>query len=267
VYTYVEVKKNGRTKLYRVKINKGRRTVEFQTVAEEGAFKTASAASTCDDPTLPGCEEYQEDPSSGGGTGGGSGTGILTGELEIDGTVADTVDTGEPWDPAYSTAGWDGTAYHCARRIEDMHFHWKNHYFQTEGDSYYMGRLPSSVAGVVKGRYVLPNGPWLSTDGLARIWSGTVDASCYFEYTSFAGIMLIEYGAIVVYRFNGDYEELGSDANFASNQGGEYGGTVYSSLDALRTGDPEAYAVVKSYLDSGTCSGGWVIVIDGVRVC
>src|SRR3954454_12563758 len=43
-YSYVEVKKNGRTKLYRVKIDKGRRTLEFQTVAEEGAYTTASAS-------------------------------------------------------------------------------------------------------------------------------------------------------------------------------------------------------------------------------
>ena len=70
-----------------------------------------------------------------------------------------------------------------------------------------------------------------------------------------------------MYKFNGDYEELGSDANFASNEGGEYGGQVYHSLNELQSGDPDAYAVVKAWLDTAVCSGGWVIVIDGVRVC
>jgi hypothetical protein len=85
--------------------------------------------------------------------------------------------------------------------------------------------------------------------------------------TTYAGILLVEYGAIVVYKFSGDYEELGTDANFASNDGGQYGGTVYYSLGALQSGDPEAYAIVKNYLDTGACTDGWVIVIDGVRVC
>lgn len=265
VYTYVEVKKNGRTKLYRVKINKGHRSIEFQTVAEEGMYTTNSVGSTCDDPSMPGCETNPEDP--GDSTGGTTGTGILTGELEIDGTVTDTIETDQPWDQSFSTAGWDGTQYHCASRVDDVHFHWKNHYFETEGESVYMGRVPSRTAGVVKGRYLLPQGPWLSTDGRARIWSGTVEANCYFEYTTFAGILLVEYGAIVVYRFSGDYEELGSDANFASNDGGQYGGMVYYSLEQLRSGDPEAYGVVKAWLDTGACTDGWVIVIDGERVC
>ncbi|HEX6750861.1 MAG TPA: hypothetical protein VF092_26475 [Longimicrobium sp.] len=257
-YTYIEVKKNGRAKLYRVKIKRGTRSIEFETVAEE-TNTTSSVGSTCDDPTLPGCETNPEDPS-------GS-TGIITGELDIDGIVTDTVDTGLPWNPSYSSAGWDGTGFHCKSTIDGMHFNWKNHYFETEGESQYMGRIPSSIAGVVKGRYSLPNGPWLSTDGRARIWSGTVDANCYFEYAQ-SGFFLIEAGFIVVYRFNGDYEELGSDATFASHEGGsEYGGEVYHSLDALRSGDPAAYAVVRSYLDTGNCTEGWVIVIDGVRVC
>jgi hypothetical protein len=65
----------------------------------------------------------------------------------------------------------------------------------------------------------------------------------------------------------GTTEQLGSDANFASHEGGQYGGEVYYSLEALRGGDPEAYAVVKTYLDTGACTDGWVIVIDGERVC
>jgi uncharacterized protein YdbL (DUF1318 family) len=266
VYTYVEVKKNGRTKRYRVKINSGRRTAEFQSVAEEGPYPTSSVVSACDDPTLPGCETNPEDPSIEGSS-GSTGTGILTGELDIDGTVTDSVETDQPWDPSYSTAGWDGTRFHCKRSISGIHFSWKSHYFETQGESYLIGQIPSSIAGVVKGRYALPQGPWLSTDGGARIWSGTVDANCYFEYTTVAGIFLVEYGGAVVYRFDGEYEELGSNANFASNQDGQYGGTVYNSLGALQKGDPEAYAVVKAYLDSGTCTDGWVIVIDGVRVC
>lgn len=206
-------------------------------------------------------------PETDGGDTGGGGTGILTGELEIDGTVTDTIETDQPWDPSYSTAGWDGTAYHCASRVDDVHFSWKNHYFETNGESYLIGRLPSGIAGVVKGRYWLPQGPWLSTDGRARIWSGTVDANCYFQYTTFAGIMLVEYGVIVVYRFNGDYEEFGDHGSFASSGGGQYGGDMYYDLDDLRGGDPDAYDAVKTWLETGKCTVGWVIFVDGVRVC
>jgi len=202
-----------------------------------------------------------------GGSTGGGGTGILTGELEIDGTVADTIETDQAWDPSYSTAGWDATAYHCASRVSDVHFHWKSHYFETDGESDLIGRLPSNVAGVVKGRYLLPQGPWLSTDGRARIWSGTVDANCYFQYTTFAGIMLVEYGVMVVYRFNGDYEEFGDNGSFASNGSGQYGGDMYYDLDDLRSSDPGAYDAVKTWLETGKCTVGWVIFVDGVRVC
>jgi hypothetical protein len=191
-YTYLQVKKNGRTKLYRVNINRGRKSIELQTLAEE--YTTSSVGSTCDDPTLPGCENNPEDPG-----GGSTGTGILTGELEIDGTTTDTIETGQPWDPSYSTAGWDETGFHCASRVRNVHFHWNGHYFETEGESQFIARIPSRTAGVVKGRYLLPNGPWLSTDGRARIWSGTVDANCYFVYTTVYGILLIETGAIAVY--------------------------------------------------------------------
>lgn len=262
--TYVEVKRNGKTKLYRVKINKGRRSIEFETVAEEGTFTTSSAGSTCDDPDMPGCESNPEEP--GGGSTGGTYM-IQTGELDIEGEVHDTVDTGEQWDPSYSEAGWDGTRWHCPRRIDDVHFNWKGHYFETEGESYFVGQVPSSTAGVVKGRFLLPNGPWLSKDGKARIWSGTVDANCYFQYTVAFGILLVEYGYIAVYKFNGDYEEFSNNVHFASNAGGEYGGPVYRSLEELRIADPEAYGVVKAWLDTATCTAGWVIIVDGERVC
>ena len=104
-------------------------------------------------------------------------------------------------------------------------------------------------------------------DGRARIWSGTVDANCYFEYNTFAGIMLVEYGAIVTYRFNGDFEEFGDNGNFASNGGGQYGGDMYYDLDDLRSGDPDAYNAVKTWMETGKCTVGWVIFVDGVRVC
>ncbi|HEX8245035.1 MAG TPA: hypothetical protein VF541_16110 [Longimicrobium sp.] len=244
-----------------MKINHGKKSLELQTLAEE--YTTNAVESTCDDPALPGCESNPEYTPR-----GSPGTGILTGELEIDGTTTDTIETGQPWDPSYSTAGWDGTELHCASRVDDVHFHWKGHYFQTEGESQYIARIPSRTTGVVKGRYLLPNGPWLSTDGRARIWSGTVDADCYFRYQVVYGILLMEYGSIWTYKFNGDYEELGSDANFASNhESGQYGGQVYYSLVELQMWDPEAYAVVKTYAETGTCTDGWVIVIDGVRVC
>ena len=261
-YSYIEAKKNGHTRLYRMKVNRGHRSIQLETVAEEGVYTTSSVGSACDDPTLPGCDSDPEAP--GGGT-----SGIITGELDIDGTVTDTVETGQQWDPSYSTAGWDGSEFHCAGRVDDVHFHWKNHYFETEGESYLMGRLPSSTAGVVKGRYVLPPGPWLSTDGRARIWSGTIDANCYFQYTTFAGLMLVEYGAIATYRFNGDYEEFSGGPSFAANEGSQsgYGGEMYYSLAELQMRDPEAYAVVNAYAETGTCTDGWVIVIDGVRVC
>ena len=259
---YFEVKKNGRTKLYRMRVNKATRTMDLRTIVEESDFSTSSDPLTCDDFTGSGCEN-PGDP----GSGGTSGTGVVNGELEIDGINADTVELDVPWEASYSTTGWDGSPYHCPGRDEDTHFHWKDHYFETEGISHFMGYLPSSVAGVVKGRYLLTQGPWLSTDGRARIWSGTVDANCYYEYTTWATILLVEYGSIVTYKFSGDYEEFGSGTTFASQNGGQYGGTVYTSLDEVRGGDPAAYEALQAWLEDGTCSDGWVIIVDGKRVC
>ncbi|HEX8903691.1 MAG TPA: hypothetical protein VF771_02475 [Longimicrobiaceae bacterium] len=253
IYTFAEVKQNGHSKVYRTKVNRARRLIEFETVAEEGINTTTSVQPACDETVLDGCDSNPD-----GGTGG-----IIYGELDIDGTVTDTIET--PWDPSYSTAGEDGTEYHCASRVDDVHFHWKNHYFETEGESELLGYLPSNVAGVVKGRYWLPPGPWLSTDGRARIWSGTVDANCMFRYTLAFGIALIEYGSIWTYKFNGDYEELGFDASFASTTGGD--ATVFYSLAELRDADYDAYLAVKRWLELGECTEGWVIVIDGERVC
>ena len=79
--------------------------------------------------------------------------------------------------------------------------------------------------------------------------------------------MLVEAGYIAVYKFNGDYEEFSNGGSFASNGSGQYGGQVYYSLAQLQVSDPEAYGVLKGWLDTGVCTDGWVIVIDGQRVC
>jgi hypothetical protein len=42
---------------------------------------------------------------------------------------------------------------------------------------------------------------------------------------------------------------------------------MYYDLDDLRDGDPDAYDAVKTWMETGKCTVGWVIFVDGVRVC
>jgi hypothetical protein len=242
---------HGHAQTYRLSVDHSRKTLDFLSV-------NSPELTTCDDPTLPGCTPPDD------GAGGGGGTGVLTGDLELTGEDSVFADLSSQ-NLSADLAAAEGP-FHCPGRVDDPHFEWKGHHFQVEGEA---PRIPANIpqtSGIPKGRYLLPPGPWLSDDGRARIWSGTIDGTCFVFYTLWAGVITTEEGAMSWYGFHGDYEKIGDNASFASN-GGQYGGVVYYSLSELQSGDPEAYKVIMAYINDGTCTDGWVIVIDGERKC
>lgn len=242
---------HGHAQTYRLSVDDSGKSMKLVTVE-------STPVRTCDD--LTSADGCTGSGSTGSGTGGG--TGILTGDLELTGTDSVYADlSSENLSADLAAAG----PYHCPGRVDDPHFEWKGHHFQVEGVAERITYLPQ-ISGLPKGRYLLPPGPWLSDDGRARIWSGTIDGTCFVQYYSWYGIITIEAGSMGWYAFHGDYEEIGDEASFASN-GGEYGGVVYYSLSDLQAGDPEAYKVIMTYINDGTCTDGWVVVIDGDRVC
>ena len=47
-----------------------------------------------------------------------------------------------------------------------------------------------------------------------------------------------------------------------------FGGTLtWTPGGHVSTGDSDVDAVINKWLDTGQCTDGWVIVVDGVRVC
>jgi hypothetical protein len=152
--------------------------------------------------------------------------------------------------------------YFCPLYVDDPHFEWRGHHFEIDGRVQKIADLPMT-SGIPKGRYLLPPGPWLSDDGKARIWSGTIDGTCFVRDHRVLGIRITE-GYMGWYKFTGDADD-GSTGAGGSGTGGtwvSYGGG--GGGDYI---DSEAAHVFKVYVEEGTCTSGWVIIVDGIRVC
>jgi hypothetical protein len=246
--TYTAVTKNGKRKVYRVRVDRARKAVELRTVSNVASYE----------PAIDNCPAGDVDctPFGGGGDPWASGSG----ELEISGTDSARIIVEQPFDAALSAeyGGWI-----CPPWKEDAHFEWKGHHFQTEGMARLIRRLPSAI-GVPKGEYLLPPGPWTSDDGRARIWSGTLHGTCWVRQESALGGLITVYaGFIGWYRFVGDYQELPEDVPGGGSSGGGGGGGEGN----VETGDEEADRVIEEWLRTGECTPGWAIIVDGERVC
>lgn len=66
------------------------------------------------------------------------------------------------------------------------------------------------------------------------------------------------------YKFTGDGDD-GSDAGGSGGSGGTW--VSYGGGGGGGYIDPEAADVFERYIEEGTCTTGWVIIVDGVRVC
>lgn len=231
--------KEAKIKRYRVKVDHKRKVIEAET-----EYVTAS---TIDPP------ENCLEPDGCAGT-----SYIYSGEFDVSGETYDSTSTGQPWDPAYAEMGEEGTRWHCKQTVDGIKFTHKQYAFVAEGDATYIGPAPSRSWGVVKGRYQLPAGPHLSSDGRAEVLSGVVEGLCYFEWRQL-GPFLIEGGFFAAVKFIGQWRELPKDV--------PGGGTGGSGSEGGGGGDSDAIEVFLNFLDTGLCTPGWVIVIDGVRHC
>lgn len=245
---YIKTKKNGKQKYYRAKVNLEKKTIELQTTSgpSDNCQVDDPDCEPCLDPTI-NCElmhAVDED---------------ITGDNGITNKFGEQADQSLPdYNPDVAPSFGP---YHCPRYVDDPHFTWRGHHFQVDGVAQYMGALPSS-SGIPKGRYLLPNGPWLSDDGKARIWSGTIDGSCFVIYEKWLGFFLVERGSIGWYKFNGDFEDIsGAAPGGGSTEWASYGSGETQKLPS------DAKQALDTYLATGECTPGWVIIVDNARVC
>ena len=177
--------KDAKVKRYRLKVNHKRKMIEAET--EFVTSSTIIPSENCLEPD--GCADVSI---------------IYSGEFDVSGETSDSTNTGEPWDPVYAEMGEEGTRWHCKQTVDDIKFTHKEYAFVAEGDATYIGPAPSRSWGVVKGKYQLPRGPHLSTNGRAEVISGVVEGLCYFEWTQL-GPFLIEGGFFASTKFIGQW--------------------------------------------------------------
>lgn len=141
---------------------------------------------------------------------------------------------------------------------------WRNHDFIIWGDWIRQKVIRSWPWG--EAEYAIPMGPHQSRDGKATIYNGVAKGSCYGYYSLYTR------------EFNGIIRMTwlrGEATEHASTENG-YGGGSFTADDGFRsgtyrdgvsTGDSEADQVLNDFLTTGECTPGWVIIVDGVRVC
>ena len=229
---------------YRVRVDRSRHTLELQSAGAMTMDPSCSpTALICDDGTTPECDASQNS------------CGWIA-LLEISG---ETAVSGTSLESGYDLSGGEYGPYYCPAYVDDPHFVWKGKHFQIEGRVVKIEDLPA-ISGIPKARYRLPPGPWMSDDGTAKIWSGTIDGTCFVRDHHILGLRVTE-GYMGWYRFAGDFD----DGSSPRSGGGS--GTWVSYGDGGGYLDRDAARALLAFLDDGTCTDGWVIVVDGVRVC
>ena len=157
----------------------------------------------------------------------------------------------------------------CPREMTGgIWFQWRKHDFVVWGTFERQLSIRSWPWG--EAEYALPAGPHESQDNRATIWNGVVKAKCYGYADSgggFSGIMNWTW-------LRGNAEEHEPHTGSDGGAGDEI--SYYNALNGtltwtpgghVSTGDSEVDAVVNKWLDTGHCSEGWVIEVDGIRVC
>jgi hypothetical protein len=237
-----EIASQARIKRYRVRVDRGKKTVELESVTQS-AGSCSPTQLTCDDGSTA-CRPL--DPQCG----------PWYGTLDISGEDSIYINQGAS---GYDQYVDEYGPYFCPMYVDDPHFEWRGHHFKINGRVTKITDLPMT-SGIPKARYSLPPGPWISDDGQARIWSGTIDGTCFVREHHVLGFRITE-GYIGWYKFNGD----GDDSSSTGSGGGTW--VSYGGAGGGEYIDSEAAQVVQTYLEDGTCTDGWVIIVDGERVC
>ena len=230
---------------YLLRVDRGRKILELKSFSTQAVNSGCSLTEViCDDGSTT-CQTL------------GPECGLWYGIVQISGGDSIHVNNG--------ASGYDATVdefgpYYCPLYVDDPHFEWRGHHFKIDGRVQKIADL-AMISGIPKGRYLLPPGPWSSDDGQARIWSGTIDGTCFVRDHHVLGFRVTE-GFMAWYKFTGD----GDDTTASSGDGGgtwvSYGGGGGGGYI-----DSDAAQVLKTYLETEACTNGWVIIVDGVRVC
>lgn len=98
--------------------------------------------------------------------------------------------------------------------------------------------------------------------GFIRLWrSSVIDGTCFVTKEWWGPIQVMR-GYIGRYRFSGTAETVASSSDSGDGVWVSYGGQGGGSYI-----DADAAKVLLKFIDTGQCTAGWVIVVDGVRVC
>ena len=208
----VIVKKDGKYKAYRVKVDEGTNTIEL--------------LSQCM-PEDPGCVE-----------------GIPESSLTVFGQYA------------IGNIYADGTAAPCPARQQGE---W---WIDVEGSEVIMRGEMQKIRDLRvwpwgEAEYRIPPGPWTSDDGKLVVWSGKVRMKCY--------------GVNTRGGFEGLFTSYWLSGKIERKQANGGGGDVHWTATDVEGVGGDAQAVINKFLNSGGgiggCTPGWVIEVDGARVC
>lgn len=167
--------------------------------------------------------------------------------------------------PALSNAWYDAGPYICPAYVDDPEFVFKGRLFLLEDVRITrVGFLPMT-SGLPKARYLIPQGWYTSQDSTLRIYSGTLDGTCFVREQYVLGFR-VQAGYMSWYKFQG----LSEDLSFWGNGQGQARDGIWVSFGGNGNGtymDPEAARVLERYMNEQVCTPGWMIFVDGVLVC
>jgi hypothetical protein len=238
----VLVRKHGRGRRYRGTLDPQQRTLQLRSITSPACYSDDPICNG--EPNTPECSLTDE--------------ACQYGHYDVSGT--ESVHLENP--PELSEAWYDAGPYICPAYVDDPEFVYKGRLFQLEDVRIFrVGFLPMT-SGIPKARYQIPQGEYTSDDGTLRIYSGTVDGTCFVSEQYVLGFR-IQAGYMAWYKFQGVSRDLTVGSGQAQDgvwvsYGGNGGGSYM---------DPEAARVLERYMNEGLCTPGWMIFVDGAQVC
>lgn len=128
-----------------------------------------------------------------------------------------------------------------------------------------MMTLTPSPAGYPRARYSVPETEHWNTAGNKYIYGGHVDGTCFFINVKLQPMVGWWVGFFSAERYVGTYGSTGTPSG-----GSPIGGWAFKDTSSgFSNGDGygSASAAINAWLDNGTCTAGWVIVVDDEVVC
>lgn len=169
-------------------------------------------------------------------------------------------------DPAYSALP-DGQTYSCpAVGASVMVIGSDKGTFIVAGIFSLVSRHAGTRHGFPHARYSVPNTTHYNIEGTYYIHGGYVDVTCRGRFFTVGGIRRW-IGDLHPYAYYGAGGPVSRGASNYSGQGWAYQNTANQFSSGSQNSQGDWANVLKKYLETGECTPGWAIVVDGVKVC